>query len=82
MTLELLQRDASSLNRALTDAGLNLAGSGLNFSLREQQQQANGGGSDRPRGRGLSVKAAVSVNSVNSASGSYAPNSVRLDIRV
>lgn len=83
-TLELLQRDASSLNRALTDAGLNLSGSGLSFSLREQQQQQTGGGSQKSRGRGLSVNAAASANipASRSASGSYAPDSVRLDIRV
>jgi hypothetical protein len=79
-----LQRDASSLNRALTDAGLNLSGSGLSFSLREQQQQQTGGGSQKTRGRGLSVNAAVMTNAPvsRSPSGSYAPNSVRLDIRV
>lgn len=83
-TLELLQRDASSLNRALSDAGLNMSNAGLNFSLREQQQQTSGGNSQRARGRNLSVNAALAANAsaTRAASGSYAPNSVRLDIRV
>jgi flagellar hook-length control protein FliK len=81
-TLELLQRDASSLNRALSDAGLNLSGGGLNFSLREQQRDAGGSNPQRSRGRGLSVNAAIGANTNRSPSGSYAPNSVRLDIRV
>jgi len=38
-TLDLLQRDASGLQRALQDAGLKTADNGLQFSLRDQQQQ-------------------------------------------
>ncbi len=43
-TLDLLQRDASGLQRALQDAGLKTADNGLQFSLRDQssgQQQHN-----------------------------------------
>ncbi len=43
-TLDLLQRDASGLQRALQDAGLKTADNGLQFSLRDQsagQQQQN-----------------------------------------
>jgi flagellar hook-length control protein FliK len=39
-TLDLLQKDASTLTRALRDAGLNVNQNGLNFSLRSQQSHA------------------------------------------
>jgi flagellar hook-length control protein FliK len=42
-TLELLQKDAPTLARALRDAGLNVAQDALNFSLKNQQQQQAGG---------------------------------------
>ena len=47
-TLDLLRRDASSLERALQDAGLKTTDSGLQFSLRDQSmsQQQPGNGSD------------------------------------
>ena len=80
-TLELLQRDAAGLNRALSDAGLNLANNGLSFSLREQQQQQSGFAAPKGRSRSLSATAALSTKPA-AASGSYAPNSVRIDIRV
>lgn len=82
-TLQLLQRDAPNLNRALSEAGLSMSNNGLNFSLREQYRQ-NDGGEDKGRGRSLSVKAVVQTDAIaiHSSLGSYAPNSVRLDIRV
>jgi chemotaxis protein MotD len=55
-TLNLLQRDASGLQRALQDAGLKTADSGLQFSLRDQsgfQQQSNNGSN---HGTGLVVQ--------------------------
>lgn len=81
-TLDLLQRDASSLNRALQDAGLILSNNGLSFSLREQYRQNEN--SNEGRGRSLSAKAVLAADASQSRSslGSYAPNSVRLDIRV
>ena len=81
-TLELLQRDAPNLNRALTDAGLNLSNNGLNFSLREQYRQNSSGGVDKGRGRSLTVKAVVGTTSSSGPVASFAPNSVKLDIRV
>ena len=82
-TLDLLQRDSSTLNRALTDAGLDLSNNGLNFSLREQYRQNDNGGVDKGRSRSLSATAAVQANASQIHSSlSYAPNSVRLDIRV
>jgi chemotaxis protein MotD len=82
-TLELLQRDSQNLNRALHDAGLDVSNNGLNFSLRDQSRQ-NDGGVDQERGRSLSVKAVMQTDAtqIHSSLGSYAPNSVRLDIRV
>ncbi|HLA21747.1 MAG TPA: flagellar hook-length control protein FliK, partial [Pseudolabrys sp.] len=44
-TLDLLRRDASTLERALQDAGLKTSNNGLQFSLRDQsthQQHASG----------------------------------------
>ena len=38
-TLDLLQRDASGLQRALQDAGLKTADNGLQFSLRDQSRR-------------------------------------------
>jgi Flagellar hook-length control protein len=81
-TLELLQRDSSGLNRALQDAGLNLANNGLNFSLREQNRETGNNG--QGRSRNLSARTVLSADAPQSRSsqGSYAPNSVQLDIRV
>jgi len=45
-TLDLLQKDAPALTRALREAGLDVSQDGLNFSLRQQQQQA---GQDQPQ---------------------------------
>lgn len=81
-TLDLLQRDASSLNRTLNDAGLNLANNGLNFSLREQQQNESPMGRGRSRSLGVKAVIAGDPSSIRAPSGSYAPNSARLDIRV
>ena len=82
-TLELLQRDASNLNRALSEAGLSLSNNGLNFSLRGQDRQDDGGSVAQGRSRSLSVKAVVGTDALGSGSiSSFAPNSVRLDIRV
>ena len=43
-TLELLQKDAPTLTRALRDAGLDVSQSGLNFSLRQQSSGHDGAG--------------------------------------
>jgi flagellar hook-length control protein FliK len=48
-TLDLLQKDAPALTRALREAGLDVSQDGLNFSLRNQQQQA---GHDQQQGQG------------------------------
>jgi flagellar hook-length control protein FliK len=81
-TLELLQRDRHTLERALRDAGLDLTGGGLNFSLKGQERDANTG--SQPRGRGLSVTAIAETNAVNAAQSlsRIASADSRLDIRV
>jgi len=82
-TLDLLQRDSSSLNRALQDAGLNLSNNGLSFSLREQyQQQQEAGAQSRRQSLSAAAVLATEASQSRSSQGSYAPNSVRLDIRV
>lgn len=48
-TLELLQRDARGLERALQDAGLRTNSDSLNFSLREQGKQAAGNHGNGPQ---------------------------------
>ncbi len=50
-TLDLLQKDASVLARALRDAGLNLSQDGLNFSLKSQQQAGEQGRQQGQHGR-------------------------------
>ena len=77
-TLELLQRDSGTLQRALKDSGVDVGNSGLQFSLRGQERQS--GGEDQPRGRALSVTAAVAAPTVSTWS--LAADSARLDIRV
>lgn len=87
-TLQLLQQNGHHLERALKDTGLNLAGGGLNFSLKSQQQQQNQGGrqSGQGRGRALSVSAVASAQADTAAAANAAhhlmPGSARLDIQV
>jgi hypothetical protein len=60
-TLDLLQKDASSLTRALRDAGLNVAQDGLNFSLRSQQQQAGNDRQQQQQSGGRAFRGTVTV---------------------
>ncbi|HZZ11370.1 MAG TPA: flagellar hook-length control protein FliK [Paraburkholderia sp.] len=83
-TLELLQRDSQSLERALKDSGLSLSNNGLNFSLKGEGRQGDGGGASMARARSLpdavvarAEAANASISNINSASGNG-----RLDIRV
>jgi flagellar hook-length control protein FliK len=84
-TLQLLQNDASNLNRALKDAGLSLSDSGLSFSLRGQDRQA-GDGSAQQKGRSLSVRALASIDAASQVSSNaystLSPDSAGVDIRV
>jgi hypothetical protein len=86
-TLDLLQKDASSLTRALRDAGLNVSQDGLNFSLRQQshdasaqQGQGQGQGQGRHASRGVNL---VATNSIDATQNSATwRGDGRLDIRV
>ncbi|MBS0473313.1 MAG: flagellar hook-length control protein FliK [Proteobacteria bacterium] len=84
-TLALLQQDSSHLERALKDAGLDLAQSGLSFSLKGQQQQSgSNAGSGGGRGRALAVRAIAAVDQAasNITMNGLAAGDGRLDIRV
>jgi len=84
-TLELLQKDQAHLERALKDAGLDLAQNGLNFSLKGQhQQQAMPDHTPFARGQRLAASIVASIDDVPpilSTSGVSASDT-RLDIRV
>jgi len=81
-TLDMLQNDRSNLERALKDAGVNLAQNGLNFSLKGQERQ--NGNQQSPKSRNLAVTAAIEATSaaVAASTNSYATGDARLDIRV
>jgi len=84
-TLELLQKDATNLTRALRDAGLDVSQNGLNFSLKGQSQ--NGGGQSGNFGtpsRSLSLPAiAQNIEAAQPANIPYSLlGNARLDIHV
>jgi chemotaxis protein MotD len=84
-TLELLQKDATNLTRALRDAGLDVSQNGLNFSLKGQGQN-NGGqnGNFGNASRNLSLPAiAQGIEAAQPINIPYAPlGNARLDIHV
>ena len=84
-TLELLQKDATNLTRALRDAGLDVSQNGLNFSLKGQGQN-NGGqsGNFGNASRGLSLPAiAQSIETAQPVNIPYSLlGNARLDIHV
>lgn len=84
-TLSLLQQDSANLARTLQEAGVDLSGGGLNFSLRDGQQQDDGSGKGRGSD-GQALQAIASVDTVGDVSSqSYlglSSEDVRLDIRV
>lgn len=78
-TLELLQRDARGLERALQDAGLKTDGGGLTFNLKgEQQQDAR---EERGPAARLAIAAAAAEASIATAPGGLRADAL-LDIRV
>jgi len=83
-TLNLLQKDASVLTRALRDAGLDVSQNGLNFSLRQQSGQDAGAGANpgRRSARGLSLTATTSIEATAASAAYSGPADGRLDIRV
>jgi flagellar hook-length control protein FliK len=80
-TLDLLQKDASVLTRALRDAGLDVSQNNLNFSLRHQNQDGSAHhGHARGTQRGMSLTATQAIEATP-ASASWRGDG-RLDIRV
>jgi flagellar hook-length control protein FliK len=83
-TLALLQRDADGLARSLSEAGVDLTGGGLSFSLRSDQNSQNGNNGKQDGGSELAVEAVADTGPV--AAGDTAlgltPDGVHLDIRV
>jgi flagellar hook-length control protein FliK len=80
-TLDLMQRDRSTLERALRDAGVDLAGGGLNFSLKGQERD-QGNQTPSGRGRNLSVSAITTDSSMPIPGMRTSAADSRLDIRV
>lgn len=86
-TLNLLQKDSSSLTQALRDAGLDVSNSGLNFSLRGQSGQGSGGGdnhSDRVPRSNLTASRAIDAaqGAASAISFTSGGENGRLDIHV
>jgi flagellar hook-length control protein FliK len=84
-TLDLLQKDAPSLMRALRDAGLDVSQDGLNFSLRQQGGDSSNAGSNGARGnaRGsFSLSATTSIEATATSAAYRGPANGRLDISV
>jgi flagellar hook-length control protein FliK len=83
-TLNLLQRDSTTLTQALRDAGLDVSQNGLNFSLRGQsgQQGQDGGAGRAPRGTLTASRVIDSVQAPSAISFSGGAGNARLDIHV
>jgi chemotaxis protein MotD len=86
-TLNLLQKDSSSLTQALRDAGLDVSNSGLNFSLRGQSGQGSGGGDNNPdRGARTNLTASRAIDAAQGAASAMSftggGEDGRLDIHV
>ena len=83
-TLDLLQKDAPALTRALREAGLDVSQDGLNFSLRQQGgQDANANnGNNRGTGRGFNLAATTSIDATATSAAYRSVADGRLDIRV
>jgi flagellar hook-length control protein FliK len=83
-TLDLLQKDAPALTRALREAGLDVSQDGLNFSLRHQGSQdghANNGG-NRGTSRSFNLSATTSIDATATSAAYRSVADGRLDIRV
>ena len=84
-TLDLMQKDSGSLQRALKEAGIDLAQSGLQFSLKGQERQQDGGANARPHGKPLHIAATQAIEAgapATAINNSYRAGDARLDIRV
>jgi flagellar hook-length control protein FliK len=84
-TLDLLQKDATTLTQALRDAGLDVSQSGLNFSLRGQDRQNdddNNGGAQGRRTNLIATRAIQAAQNPNAISFNGAAADARVDIHV
>jgi flagellar hook-length control protein FliK len=86
-TLDLLQKDAPALTRALRDAGLDVSQDGLNFSLRHQASDGNAqnsfqGGFRGNRNGAFALTATTSIEATSTSAAWRTPADGRLDIRV
>jgi flagellar hook-length control protein FliK len=83
-TLDLLQKDSTSLMRALRDAGLNVSQDGLNFSLRQQNHQDSGAhqGGGRGTPRNFTLTATTSTEATATSAAYRRPADGRIDISV
>ncbi len=83
-TLDLLQKDSTSLMRALRDAGLNVSQDGLNFSLRQQSHQDSGAhqGGGRSTTRNFALTATTSLEATTTSAAFSRPADGRVDISV
>jgi flagellar hook-length control protein FliK len=85
-TLNLLQKDSSSLTQALRDAGLDVSNSGLNFSLRGQGQNDSQGDGGFGRGQRTGLTASrvldAAQNATSAISFTGGMQDGRLDIHV
>lgn len=81
-TLDLLQKDAAVLTRALRDAGLDVSQNSLNFSLRQQAHGQDGGASrgHSRNARGVSLTATRNIEATPASTAIRADG--RVDIRV
>jgi len=80
-TLDLLQKDATSLTQALRDAGLDVSQGGLNFSLRGQDRQTDDGNNGAGQGRRTNLIATRAIQAVQSP-GAISFNGAAADARV
>lgn len=84
-TLNLLQKDATSLTQALRDAGLDVSQGGLNFSLRGQDRQSGDGNNGTGQGRRTNLIATRAIQAGQSPSAisfNGAAQDARVDIHV
>jgi flagellar hook-length control protein FliK len=81
-TLDLLQKDAPALTRALREAGLDVSQDGLNFSLRHQGGQDSNAGNGGSRARNFNLSATTSIDATATSAATRSVADGRLDIRV
>jgi hypothetical protein len=81
-TLQLLRQDAPQLQTALKDAGINLSGNGLNFSLQGEQQNAGGFAPKAGSTLALAGGPAADSQAITTVQATHYSGRGRLDIKV